>query len=233
MGIRRAALAAALLVIVGSAACNGDDDDSSTGTDSSITDGGTADENPVPADLSDILGRQADAVIRVSYQRGADTFTIAQDHDTRAIVTDRSMSIVTSERTIDCSNLDTQPTCLEVPEGVSSLVNLALSFYNVVTQSLASAADSIPASAMTETEVAGRPAVCAEGEAATFLSELTDTFGSVPPGTVRVCVDVATGYLLEYTNAADAADDLVATEVGEPSDADFEPPAEVDELAPA
>jgi hypothetical protein len=220
------ATTAIALLAIATPACSGDDDgEPSVAAESTTTGAG--------ATLADIRGRQTDAVIKVTYQRGAETFTIAQDHDKHAIVTDRSMLIVTGDQTVDCSALDTQPTCLEVPEGVSSLVNLAFSFYNVVTQSLEAAADSIPTSALTETELVGRTAVCAEGDTATFLSDLTSSVGSVPPGNARVCVDEATGYLLAYSNDADPADNLLAIEVGEPSDADFEPPAAVDGLTDA
>ena len=174
-----------------------------------------------------ILDRQKDAVIRITYQHGDDTFTIAQDHDRRAITSGTSMSIVTPKKSVDCSNIDTKPTCLEVPEGVSSLVSIGLIFYDAVAQGIAAAGDADPPIKTTKETIAGRDAVCAEGDAATFLAQANQSIGRVPSGTVRACVDAETGYLLEYSSGDAASDKLIATSVRKATDADFDPPAPV------
>jgi hypothetical protein len=218
----------ALLVTTGLAACSGDDDDSSA-SDSGDNAKTTAprDTEGLTPDLSGVLGRQQDAVIKVTYKHGDDTFTIAQDHDKRSVTRGTAMSIVTPARSVDCTDIDTKPVCLQVPEGVSSLVSVGLLFYDNVAQGLAAAADAVPPIPTTPARVAGRQAVCAEGDTSTFLSELSRTLGSLPNQQVRACVDTATGYLLEYSNGDAPTEQLIATKVEKPTAADFKPPAPV------
>jgi len=230
------ALLAAVLVFAATA-CSGDDDasgasDQSTSTPTDApTSGGTDTTAPpdtagLTPDLGNILQRQQDAVVKVTYRLGDDTFTIAQDGNKRAVTSGSSMSIVTPERSIDCSDLDTKPVCLEVPEGVSSLVSLGLNFYDQVAQGLAAAGDAIPPIPTTQETVAGRSAVCAEGDADTLLPGLSSTLEPRPGETIRACVDSDTGFILVYETSGNA-DDLVATEVTKPRASDFEPPAPV------
>jgi hypothetical protein len=215
----------AILVCAFAAACSGDDDSSSRSV-ASTTSTTSATE---PLTLQQVLDRQSDAVIKVTYQRGDHTFTIAQDHASRATVTDTAMSIVTPRRSVDCTDLDTTPQCLEVPRHVTGLVDTGLLFYDAVGQGLASAADASPPIATTRERVAGRPAVCAEGDAATFLASVQNKLGDIPDARVRVCIDAATGYLLEY-RGPDPEDTLVATAVTKPTARDFRPPARVQRI---
>ncbi len=221
----------ALLVAIGLGACRGGDDNSSASDpgDTSRNAETTAPPNTagLTPDLSTILGRQQDAVIKVTYKRGKDTFTIAQNRERRSVTTGTSMSIVTPVRSVDCTNIGTKPVCLEVPEGVSSLVNVGLLVYDNIAQGLASAADAVPPIPTTTERVAGRPAVCAEGDSSTFLSRVSGSIGSLPDQKVRACIDVASGYLLEYSSRDDPADKLIATKVEKPTAADFKPPAPV------
>jgi hypothetical protein len=226
-------LATALVLIVttaGIAACAGDDDDQSSGssTDTSQVDtDGSPDSSAAPAgDLADILARQEDAVVKVTYRRGDDEFTIAQDHEKKAITSGNSKVIVTDDGTINCDDLDTTPTCLDVPEGVDSLVNVGLSFYDAVAQSLADASGVLPGLDTTQDEIAGRDATCAEADSNTFLQGLSENLGGLelPSLNARVCVDNESGFLLEFSTDQDATDNLIAIEVTEPSADDFEPP---------
>jgi hypothetical protein len=237
--------AAALLVAVvagaGLTACRGDDDSSSSsnngGADQSTpltSDGGSSSDATAPPNtegltpqLSAILDRQKDAVIKITYRHGNDTFTIAQDHDRRAITSGTSMSIVTPARSVDCTDLKTKPTCLQVPEGVTSLVSLGLVFYDAVAQGIAGASEAYPPIKTTNEQIAGRDAVCARGDAQTFLGGASASVGRVPNGTVRACVDTETGFLLSYTNTGSANDQLIATSVRKATDKDFEAPAPV------
>ena len=137
----------------------------------------------------------------MTYERGNDTFTIAQDHDKRSITHGTSMSIVTPARSVDCTDIDTKPVCLEVPEGVSSLVSVGLLFYDNVAQGLAAAADAVPPIATTVEARRRTPSRVRRGRhRRRFSRTLSGTLGSLPNQQVRVCVDVATGYLLEYSS---------------------------------
>ncbi len=228
--VRTSALVA-LLVATGLAACSsGDDDSSASGSDGTARNSETTappDTTLSTPDLPTILDRQPDAVIKVTYLRGSDTFTIAQDHDRRSITHDSTKSIVTPARSVDCTDIDTKPECLEVPEGVSSLVSVGLLLYDDVVQGLAVAADKVPPLETTRERVAGRQAVCAEGDTSTFLSDLSQTLGSLPNQLIKVCVDATTGYLLKYSSGDDPTEQLIATKVEKPTAADFKPPAPV------
>jgi hypothetical protein len=231
------AFVALLLVVAGLAACSGDDDNNSSSGSETTEESGSAttDRTVAPGDLSDLLARQNDAVIKVTYQRGNETFTIAQDHEKKAITSGSTMVITDDDTTVNCTDLDTEPSCLEVPEGIDSLVNVGLSFYNVVAQGLADAADRVPNLETKQETVAGRDATCATGDSNSFLAGLADTLGGdleLPSLEARVCVDNATGYLLEFSTNGDQTDNLVATEVTKPTKADFEPPAPVDPIPP-
>jgi len=240
--MRRFAAAVLVAVVAGAglAACRGDDDSSSSGNTSSAdqstsptSDAGSSDATAPPntegltPQLSAILDRQKDAVIKITYRHGKDTFTIAQDHDRKAITSGTSMSIVTPARSVDCTDLKTTPTCLQVPEGVTSLVSLGLVFYDAVAQGIAGASEAYPPIKTTNEKIAGRDAVCASGDAQTFLGGASSSVGRVPSGTVRACVDTETGFLLSYTNTGSANDQLIATSVRKATDKDFEPPAPV------
>jgi hypothetical protein len=232
-------LAIAFVLVIataGIAACGGDDDDqsadSSTTAESQVGTGKTTETDASTAhDLSDLLKRQDDAVIKITYKRGNDQFTIAQDHEKRSVTDGKTKVIVTDDGTINCDNIDTTPTCLDVPEGVDSLVNVGLSFYNVIAQGLADASDKLPGLKTTQDEVAGRKATCAEADSNAFLQGLADSLQGLelPSLTARICVDNETGYLLEFSTGQDATDDLVAIEVTEPSAADFKPPVPLSE----
>ena len=103
--------------------------------------------------------------------------------------------IVTDDGTINCDNIDTTPTCLDVPEGVDSLVNVGLSFYNVIAQGLADASDKLPGLKTTQDEVAGRKATCAEADSNAFLQGSADSLQGLelPSMNARICVDNETG----------------------------------------
>jgi hypothetical protein len=227
MGLRRclAGAAVAALACGFAAGCSGDDDSSSSTSAARATSTTLA---TAPASLREVLDRQKDAVVKITYQRGNDTFTIAQDHDKLAIRSGSYLAIFDGSNTIDCTGLDATPTCQELAGDTNSIADIGVTFFKVLGQSLSTAADATPPIATTPEVVAGRPALCAEGDASTFLSELSGTIGSVPAAHVRVCVDNSTGYVLEYRNDSDPSDDLVATQVGPPSANEFKPPAKVE-----
>ena len=220
----------ALVVLLSTAAlgaCSGDDDSESnadaTGDDDATTD--TTDE--LVASLASILSRKETAPAKVTYERGGETFTIIQDGDKRAIVTDSSMSIVEPGLSVDCSKLDTQPVCLEVPAGVSSVVSRGLVYYDAIVRGVEAASDADPLLETTTAEIAGRRAICATAPVAEFLAQLNETLSSIPTSEARACFDVESGHLLEFSTPNDPANDLTAITVETPTADDFEPPAPV------
>ena len=72
---------------------------------------------------------------------------------------------------------------------------------------------------------------CAEADSNAFLQGLADSLQGLelPSMNARICIDNETGYLLEFSTDQDATDNLVATEVTEPSASDFEPPVPLSE----
>jgi hypothetical protein len=229
-----------LMATTGIAACGGDDDagsasePNSDGDDEGDESTTTTEAGAVDGDLSELLERQEDAVIKVTYDDGDDGFVIAQDHDKRAVTTGDTVIISDGERTITCDDLDTEPTCTEIPEGVEDLATFGLGFFGSVAQGLAEAADSLDGAETSDEEIAGRDATCVEYDARAVLGDIADDLDLgtdvIPEGSARVCVDNETGFLLEFSTEAgngDESEHIIATKVEEPSDSDFEPPAEV------
>jgi hypothetical protein len=214
-----------LLALVTLGACSGDDD-SGTGSTGDTSAADASSDGPV-GDLRTVLDRQDDAVIKVAYRRGADEFTIAQDHEKESIRSGNALSIRDGANSVDCIELDTQPSCDELPPDISAVSSLGLTFYKLLGDGLSAAVDEIPSLDTTRDVVDGRPALCVRGDASKFLAPLSDAVGRVPRASVRICVDQATGYVLEYRDESNPEDDLVATRVSRPSNADFKPPAGV------
>ena len=228
------------LAVAGLGACGSDDDSSDSTeqtdrTDAPDDDADDTTETSTPSgggdDLSELLGRRRDAVIKVTYDDGDEGFTIAQDGDRRSVRTGDSVIITDGDRTISCDDLDAEPACSEVPEGFGDIAALGLGFLDVIADGLVQAADTLDGQT-SDAEIAGRDATCVEYDAASLLGEIAEQLGEsvdddAPEGSARVCVDDESGFLLELSTEGDESDRLIATEVGAPSDADFEPPAEV------
>jgi hypothetical protein len=231
----------AVLALGALAACGGDDDDANNsgapgqqqdgGDDGGSGDGSTDDGDTGDGSLSDLLAKQKDATIKITYrQQDGELLTISQDGDRVAtFIGEDSSYISTPDGAVSCSGLDTDaPTCTEMPDVGGNLGALGLASFQVYASIAESVADVAGVDTASDT-VAGRDATCVtvnpkEVLDATIAGQL-GIDGDVPDKDATICVDDETGYLL-LLDGWDGEDTpvLEATEVGEPSDSDFEPP---------
>ncbi len=185
-------------------------------------------------ELEELLAQQSSARIKITYetsdQDGASTaMTIAQDGEgTQSILTDGTLIITSGDSTISCDGYDTPDvTCTELPSGMGDFAMLGLTMFTAIGEGLLQAGDEAEGVELFDDEVAGRNARCAEYASSAILDGLGELVDEDVPedATVRVCVDTETGFLLEFTGEGDNQfGSIIATEVGEPSDSDFEAP---------
>ena len=245
----------AVLIMAGAffAACGGDDDDSTNASDDteqadnsndsgddassdSGDDSGDDSSDEGSEDLKQLLEQQADAHIKIVYETTGDfandgeELTIIQDGTERsAWISGDSSYYMVDGKSISCSNLDSEPECQELPEGLGDLAALGpMTFFNALGQGLLAAGDSeLDGLDKENDEIAGRDAVCIDWD----MGALGALSGDIDAdAAVRICVDKETGYLLEYSGQANGeGGSFKAVEVSEPTDADFEPPATPEE----
>jgi hypothetical protein len=190
-------------------------------------------------DLTKLLEEQSKAHIAITYEtKGSfssdgDTLTIIQDGKDRSVYISGDSEFITADgKTISCDNLSDTPTCSELPAGMEGLATAGLSMFTAIGQGLLSAGNLDGVDKKNET-IAGRRAVCVEYDYGALLggalSGLGDDSTDVPTDAkVRICVDKETGFLLEFSGEGDGdSGSFKATEVREPRDSDFDPPAEV------
>jgi hypothetical protein len=252
----------AMLATAGLAACGGDDDDVATNTETTNTetteddsgddnsgddsddsgDDDSGDASGASDELQELLDQQSKARIRITYETTSndsepETMTLSQDgKGNQAVFTGTSVIITTADSTVSCDNLDSEPTCTELPAGMGELAGLGLTMFTAIGQGLLSSG--LSDGDLDDDEVAGRDALCANvdyggilGGLADLGEELGGDDADVPEdATVRICVDKETGFLLEFSGeAGNEFGQILATEVGEPKDSDFEPPAPVED----
>lgn len=238
----------AMLATAGLAACGGGDDDdnasSATEADREETsdasddddDGGDIDEALEGSDeLKELLAKQSKARVKVTYEmRDQDgettTMVFAQDgKGKRSIFSDGTLTIIDGDTAVSCDNLDSPDvSCTQLPSGFGEFAMLGLGLFTAIGEGLVKA--DVAGVDISSEKIAGRDARCAEYDydnifgALGELAELGDD--DVPEDAkVRVCVDKETGILLEFTGEGDGEfGTIIATEVTEPSDADFEVP---------
>jgi hypothetical protein len=223
-------------------ACSDGDDsvsDASSASEVTVMGGDASDDGQTAATLSDgrptlaaVVARRADARTKVTYQRGDDTFTIAQDGRRRAVRSESSLVLIDGDTTVSCEE-QPEPTCLELPPEVRDLaVSTDLTLYSLLERGLDELATAQPLLATTDATIADRAAACITVRAGDLLADVSEQVGELEEleEEARVCVDAETGFILEFSTDRATLDDLVAVSVEKPTDADFEPPAAVDPL---
>jgi hypothetical protein len=179
-------------------------------------------------DFSSLVAKTNAAKYKVTYQSGSDTpFTIAQDPPRFSYTSGDSSTYVTADGSaVSCSGTGPSPTCTSVPGGDSIKQGLTSSFGAIGALLVSQAGKRIPGlTSVTKTSnqtIAGRDAVCATIDASSL-----GVLGAALKGSYSVCVDKATGVMLESRSddGKGNVSDVKATDFGTPSEADFTPPA--------
>ena len=236
-----ALILAGTLGTFGLAACGGDDGDSGAKATDEQPDGDSPDDTKNDesdggaAELKALLEKQSTARIKVTYVTtdadGTETeMTIAQDGKGRtSILSDGTLMISGPDGTISCDGTGPDATCTQLPEGLGQLGMLGVRMFTAIGQGMLESVDELDGVDTERDEVAGRDAICLDWDSSSLLGLLGDLGEStdVPAdGKARICIDEETGFLLEFSGEGDGDSfSLVATEVGEPDDSDFEPPS--------
>jgi hypothetical protein len=218
---RFAALAAVLVVMLGLvlAGCGGSDDSSSDDDSEQVDTPDDASDNSSDDEASEFAQRledQAKVRVKVTYEtnNGDVVYTISQDGSGKqAIFADDTVYISDGDSVLTCNTADGSATCIDNPAAMGQAALLPFTGALTAASDTIKGARDVPGGfgdASTE-EIAGREADCYEVK-----------FG----GSYKVCADAETGILLksEVSGGGETAS-LVAIEVTEPDDSDFEPPA--------
>jgi hypothetical protein len=216
-----------LIVVVAAtlalAACGSSSKSGSSGTETTTTGGSSS-------DLATLAARAKTAAFKVTYETSNDrTVTIAQDGKGKQSVREGdNLYIVDGTTAVYCDGTTSSATCEDrgragkaaadaittsVMQAYRQLANLNSSLFNGRTHS---------------DTIAGRDATCVTVKAsdmAGILGAIAEKVGSNLSGSM--CLDNETGVLLKLSGGSEdsTTDVIVATEFGEPSDSDFQPPS--------
>jgi hypothetical protein len=215
-----AAVAAALAL----AACGDDSTSSSATLSTTAVSGGDG------SDFASLVEKAETSSFRVTYRTSDGTLiTIAQDDKGRqSIVDGDSLVISDGANTVSCDGTTPSATCRDLGTlGEQTMDRLAAMWTSVYTGLTSLASSAFDGDTSSDT-IAGREATCATVTASALPGALGAVAGRLGrDATATVCVDNETGVLLELS--AGSGDDttvvLVATEFGQPSASDFQPPS--------
>jgi hypothetical protein len=217
-----ALVAAATLAL---AAC-GSSKSSSSGNETTTSGGGTS-----ASEFSSLVSKAKDASFKVTYKTSnGDTITVAQDGTGKQAITDgNNLFISTGSTAISCDGTTSSATCRDLGAAGKATAGAGVSLITGTASAIATLGSSSILNGQTSSEtIAGRDATCVTVKA----SDLAGVFGSIArlltsDATAEVCADKETGVLLKLSGGTGSSptDLFVATEFGEPSDSDFQPPS--------
>jgi hypothetical protein len=186
-----------------------------------------------------LLDKSKNATIKITYTtldnsgNVSDTWTIAQDGSSKVAYEDKDSKFVTvNGTTTSCSNLDTEPDCTTLPgDAGTNLASGLTGLYTAATSGLAAAAAANGIGKQSDDTIAGRSATCVTLTVGSALGNVGKAIAKAAGGNTgagyETCVDKDTGFLLKYVVVGVGTDKsgIVATVVGQPTDADFATPS--------
>jgi hypothetical protein len=227
-----------IVVLVGAlavAACGGSSNNTKSKTNSGSNSTGSS-------SFDQLYNQRSDATLKVTYQnsdqsgKAGDTFTIAQQgKDKTAYVSGGSETIVNGNDVTNCTDIDTTPDCTTTTGGAAAAQGMVAAYTALFTAAQTSIAGWAAAGGIgnesTET-IAGRTAQCVTITAASAAGKLGAAAAAALAGKnanagYETCIDKDTGVLLKWVVTGVSSDQsgIVATAVTQPTDADFQPPA--------
>jgi hypothetical protein len=191
--------------------------------------------------FTDLSNKAKTARFRVTYEthddKGAteDAWTLSQESETKkAYITKDSKIVVDGDKAYNCNDLDTTPTCDEVPGGSEGAASMIAGFAGLYTQyatALTTDAAAAGFSDKSDDTIAGRDALCVKwtigGAAGNGIAKGILNAAGVGKIGWESCVDKQTGVALrvKYTGPASSGQvEIVATAFGDPQDSDFDTP---------
>ena len=182
-------------------------------------------------DFSQLVAQASKANIKITYEQDGDkTITIAQDGNGKTAFTSDDNSTIYSDgdTTVTCDGTGAEAECTQLPGG-GALGGSILTGFTSMFAGLTQLDSSVYGGHTSSDTIAGRDARCINFKASDFagIAALGGSDLSDPSAEATICVDKETGFLLklEGTSNGSSKDVFLATEVGEPSEADLTPPA--------
>jgi hypothetical protein len=215
---------AAILVL---AACGSSNKSSSSGSGSDTTTSGGSGGG----DFASLVAKAKDASFKVTYKTSdGDTITIAQDGTGKQAVTEGNNLFINNGSTgISCDGTTSTATCRDLGSAGKTAAGAGVSLITGTANAISRLASSSLLNGHTSSQtIAGRDATCVTvntSDMAGVLGSIARRVGADASSTV--CADKETGVLLKFSggSSGNVTDLFVATEFGEPSAADFEPPS--------
>jgi hypothetical protein len=204
------------------AAC-GSSKPSSSGSDTTNAQSGS--------DFSSLVEKSKTSAFKVTYKTsGGDTVTIAQDGNGKeSVVAGGKLYITDGLTTVTCDGTTSTASCRDTGEAGRRAAEGAKSVITGAADAIAGLASSSVLNGHTSSEnIAGRDATCvtvSTSDVTGVLGSIFDRIGANASSTV--CADNETGVLLKLAGGSgDKETELfVATQFGQPSSSDFEPPS--------
>jgi hypothetical protein len=220
-----------VLMVAGVAACGDSDSNGDAAGDATTTTAGSTDDTGTDTgddDFQALIDKAKDSKYKVTYrlsttEGGEETLiTVASDGEGKlAYFTDDGDTHVISDgdNSTFCSDVNTEPECIESTGGLGSIAAGAVAAY---------------------ASLLGQPAQALQGASGEFADESTETIAGREAQCVtldflsleyKACVDKETGITLLWSaSAGGQGGSYEATEFADPTDSDFEPDAEPTEV---
>jgi hypothetical protein len=212
-----------LIAACGSSSKSSGSGDQSTSTTSGNSSGGNN-------EFSQLVAKAKTANYKVTYKTGDDssTVTIAQDGKGKmSVETDNSLTITDGSSTVQCDGTTSSAKCTELGSAGAGAISAATSFVTTAYAGLGALNSSALGGDTSSDTIAGTDATCVTISAANAgaLGAALSKLAGSPSATT--CVQKDTGVLLKYTATAGDTTKTIfeATEYGESSPSDFEPPS--------
>ena len=181
-------------------------------------------------DLSSLVAKAKDSAFKVTYKTSdGETITIAQDgKGKQSVIQGNNLYIVDGSTAIFCDGTTSSAKCEDRGRAGKAAAEAATATITQAYRSLAALHSSLFNGHTSSDTIAGRDATCVTiklSDMAGIFGAIADKLGSDASGSM--CVDNETGALLKLSGGSsdNPTDLIVATEFGEPSDSDFQPPS--------
>ena len=216
--------------------------DTDSGGSGNTTAGGGGSGDTSNEAFNKLLDLEDGDAIRVTYDYGEDNkdVTISRNGEGKvAFLRGDEQAIFSSDSdVIQCENLDSTPECKQFSGAQATALKASYTGFLGFATNIFTAVANVPNAYgdQSSEEIAGRDATCATVTLASAPGIAGDVLGrleGIADAGYKVCADEDTGILLKFETVGvdeDKKQLIVATEVGEPEDSDFEPPAEPEQV---
>ncbi len=223
-------VAAAMTIALTTAACSGSSNGTAPATTS--TKPATANSTTTTSDpnnaISSLAAKAATANVKISYTSalGVSATIIQNGLGNSAVISGGTLLISNGETVVQCDGTTAAATCTDLgPTTPNDALTQVISTY----ASLSTLKQSDIGVSSVQA-IAGRSASCVTFKAADYaagLGGLSDSNKLTAAATVTVCIDDESGFALKValTDRGQTVNEVLATQVGTPTPADFVPPS--------